>query len=355
VSAIRQLRREDLGAVAALYAELVRRDPRKPAPGFEEFFARTLLDAPSFDPEIPSLVYEAPGDGVVAVLGSHVRPFRNGEGAIRLACCGPLIVRPDYRPKGIGALLLRSYVAGPQELTVNDRVIDVVRPIWSLLGGVTDAAASIGWARTLRPAGYVAEALTLRRLSRNTPLGGAAISRIGPILPGPAESGSSEPLREADLVDLIEGLRRVTPLRPAYDATYFAWLFEMMEQVEFGDMLLRRLVRDDRGCAVGAYVAYVHRHGAADLMQIYGAERNLGAVLDHLLRDAAVAGAVLARGRVETALLPHLRRPGFRLGHGDWVTVHSRHPELLQTVLEGRALISRTDGEWWMRPRAETA
>lgn len=353
MSAIRPLRREDLSAAAGLYSELVRRDPRKPAPGFEEFFARTLLDAPSFDPELPSLVYEAPGDGVVAVLGSHVRPFRNREEDVRLACCGPLIVRPDYRPKGIGALLLRSYIAGPQDLTVNDRVIDVVRAIWSLLGGVTNAAASIGWTRSLRPAGYVAEALTVRRLSRNTPLGGAVISRLGPILPDAAESGSSEPLRDADLVDLIEGLRRATPLRPAYDTDYFAWLFETMEQVDYGDQLLRRLVRDEQGRAVGAYVAYLYRHGPADLMQIYGAEKNLGLVLDHLLRDASAAGAVLARGRVEPALLPHLRRPGFRLGQGDWVTVHSRRPELVQAVLEGRALISRTDGEWWMRPRAE--
>lgn len=350
---IRPLERGDLPAVAALYAELVKRDPAIPAPGFVDFFARTLLDQPSADPEIPSLVYEAPGDGVVGVIGSHVRRYVHGDSPVRLACSGPLIVKPEYRPRGIGALLLMRYVAGPQDLTVNDRVIDTVWPMWMRLGAVMDTAASIGWARALRPAGFVSDALTPRRLARRTPLGGSALSKLGPRLCPKPDSGSSEPLADEALLDLMASLEKTLDLRPAYDEPFLSWLFQTMESVDIGDRFLRRLVRADDGRPVGAHLMYVQAHGAADVIQVFGADKDLGLVLDHLLHDATSAGAVKVRGRVEPGLLSHLLGRGCRLEGAEWVTVHAKDPLLTNAVLSGRALVSRMDGEWWMRPRPE--
>jgi predicted N-acetyltransferase YhbS len=351
---IRALDREDLPAVAALYAELV--GWQGESPGYVEFFERVLLEQPFADPEIPSLVYDDPDAGVIGVMGSRPRPYVEGDRRLRIACSGPLIVAPEHRPRGIGALLLRSYVAGPQDMTINDRVVDTVHAMWSRLGGVTDTAASIGWARVLAPAGLVAQGVSRRVLKRSKPPGGGILSKLDApavrrIVPAP-HSGTVEPLTNEALLDLLPRLRRQFPLRPDYDDPYLSWLFETMESVALGDRLVRRLVRADDGRPLGAYVMYVAEHGKAHVMQVAAAGDDVALVLDHLMHDAAQGGAVEVRGRVEPGLLPHLRTQRWcRFTRSEWSLVQARDPALVGAVLSGRALVTRLEGEWWMRPR----
>jgi predicted N-acetyltransferase YhbS len=352
---IRPLDREDLPAVAALYADFVGWDPVETVPGLVGFFARTLIDQPFADPEIPALVYEDPHDGVIGVMGSHPRPFTFGDRALRVAFSGPLIVHPDHRPRGIGALLLRRYVAGPQDLTANDRVLDQVHAMWQRLGGVTDTAASIGWARVLAPAGFLTGAAARRIAGRRRPPGAALIAKLDApfrrrLHPLPS-SGTREPLRDDALLDLFQRLRRQFPLCPAYDEGFLAWLFESMEAVDVGDRLVRCLVRAGDGRPAGAYVMYLSPRSKAHVLLIAAAGDDVGLVLDHLMHDAAEGGAVEVQGRFEPHLLPHLRLRRCRLIRSDWTIVQAREPALVTAVLSGQGLLSRIDGEWWMRPR----
>jgi GNAT superfamily N-acetyltransferase len=354
---IRPLEEEDLPVLAALYGEMDKRDPALPAPGYVEFFRQTLLAAPLADPEIPSLVYDDPRDGVVGVIGSHPRPYLFGERAVRLACSGPLVVDPRHRPRGLGALLLRRYAAGPQEMTFNDRSVASVHTMWRLLGADTDAAASIGWRRVLAPAGAALSSLS-RRLpgSRRPPASAAsgldAVAGRG-FRPPPPGAGSVEPLGNEDLLDLYSRLRRQFPLRPAYDDGFLDALFAAMGRIVLGGRLLRRLVRAEDGRPLGAYVMAVAAQGTAHVFEIAAAYDDAGLVLDHVFHDAAEQGAVEVEGRVEPSLLAHLRTRKCRLERADWVTVKSQDPQLVNAVLSGKALLSRLDGEWWMRPRPE--
>jgi hypothetical protein len=355
---IRRLEHEDLPVLAALYAELDRRDPALPAPGYVEFFRRTLLEPPLADPEIPSLVYDDPSDGVVGVIGSHPRRFRFGEEPLRLACSGPLIVHPGHRPRGLGALMLRRYAAGPQEMTFNDRSVDSVHTMWRLLGADTDAAASIGWRRVLAPAGAALSTFSRRLPGRRRAPGAAAASGLDAVAgrgyrPPLPVSGRAEPLGNEALLDLHSRLRRQFPLRPSYDKEFLAALFAAMESVVLGERLVRRLVRAEDDRPLGAYVMSVAEQGTAHVLDITAAYDDAGLVLDHAIHDAAGAGAVEVSGRVEPALLPHLAPRKCRLERTDWVTVKSGDPQLVNAVLSGRALLSRMDGEWWMRPRPE--
>jgi predicted N-acetyltransferase YhbS len=355
VTVIRPLEREDLPAVAALYAEFVGWDVAETTPGLVDFFARTLLDHQYADPEIPAIVYEDRRDGVVGLMGSHPRPFVYGDRSVRVACSGPLLVAPAHRPRGVGALLLRKYLAGPQDMTANDRVIDQVHAMWERLGGVTDSAASIGWACVLAPVGFATGAVVRRVGGPDRPPGRALLSKLDAparrrLCPEPG-SGTVEPLANDALIDLLSGLERQFPLRPAYDEAFLAWLFGEMELVNVGDRLVRRLVRDDDGRPLGAYVMYVSERRTAELVQLAAAGDDVGLVLDHLMHDAAAQGAVEVRGRFEPHLVPHLRGRRVRLTYADWTIVQARDPELVGAVLAGRALLSRLDGEWWMRPR----
>jgi len=360
LNSIRPLQPDDMPAVASLYAELEGRDTTLSYPGFERFFGRVLTESPFVDPEIPSLVFEDPEEGVVGVIGSHVRPFQFGQESVRVACCGPLVVRAAHRSRGVGALLLRRFIAGPQDLLVNDRTLEDVRGMWTALGASSYGGAAVGWRRVLAPLGAGSAAAFRRRFDRQVPPGGAALAPLDALAgrsrrPPAPEGGSREPLTAAGLTELVEGLRREFPLRPAYDEAFLGSLLAMMVGVDVAGGVLATLVRDEDGNPAGAYVMFAARHGRAEVQQVFSGRERAGFVLDHLFVEAASAGAVEVRGRLEQYLQTALLQRRAQLIPDCWVTVHSRDPQLAATALAGRALLGRFDGEWWMRPTPEWA
>lgn len=357
MTAIRPLREDDLEAVGALYAELDKRDPSLPAPGYAEFFRRVLLEPPLADPEIPTLVYEDRKDGVVGFIGSHTRPFQYRDKRVRLACSGPMVVHPKHRPRGVGALLLRRFISGPQDATFNDRMLDPVHDMWTRLGGTTDFTTTIGWTRVLGPV-TVSATRAFHRLTGRYRMPGRALlapadaitrRRRRPLRP----AGSAELLEGDALIELVGSLGREFELRPDYDEGFLRSLFGSMEAVNVEGQLVRSLVRNEAGEVSGAYVMYVAPHGPAEVLTVISPTANAGFVLDHLLFEAATRKAVEVRGRVEAQLFPHLQSRGCRLGRDYWTIVQSKDRELVNAVLSGRALLNRFDGEWWMRPRPE--
>jgi hypothetical protein len=212
--------------------------------------------------------------------------------------------------------------------------------------------ASIGWSHVIAPVPFAVAALSRR-------VGGerrsaALVARAGALAPrrrAQPPEGVVEPLRNDALIELVERLRRAFPLRPSYDEAHLAWLFDEMAVANVDGQLVRRLVRADDGRPLGSYVMYVAPQGIAEVVQLAAAERDVPLVLDHLIQDASSGGAVEVRGRFEHHLLSALRRRRCRLVPIDWALLHSRDPELLAAVHGGRALLTRLDGEWWLRPR----
>ena len=343
---IRALRPDDLGAVAALYEAVARSGSRTPAPGLVEQFERTLFGNPHADPELPSLVYEDPKAGIVGFLGSHPRRMRFGDRALRMACSGQLVADPAGRP-GVGALLLRKYMAGPQDLTTTDGATDTVRSMWEALGGDTSALASLGWTRVLRPAAFARAMLERRgRTLPRTParvVDAAAGRRLAPEPP----AGVTEPLTAAALAEAAESLAREFELRPAYDEGYLGWLLAEAEAVRARGPLERRLVSLD-GVVAGWYVAYMPEGGVAQALQVGCAARRAGTVLDRLFADAAAAGCAAVQGRLEPALLGAIRERRCLIRRSEWALVAADDTRLLSAIAYGRALLTRLDGEWWM-------
>lgn len=353
VSSVRPLQRDDLPAVARLYADFVDW-PGEELAGFVDFFSGTLIDGPFADPDVPALVFEDPDDGVVAFLGSNPRPFVFGDRPVRLAGSGPLVVGASHRRQGIGAALKRRYGEAPADVTVNDRVADRVHHAWVAQGAMTNAATSIGWVRVLAPAGIAADRASRRLTGGRLPARWPArqIDRLaGRRFEVRPSSGTAEPLEPAAMVDLIASLAEQFPLRPAYDEESLAWLFGALEVVDpnLGRPVLK-LVKADDGRPLGAYVMYVRKGRAAQVLQVPAAPADAGVVLDHLLADAAAHGAIEVRGRVETHLLPHLRTRKVVLVNEEWTILKTDDPVLATALLSGKALVTRLEGEWWMRP-----
>jgi hypothetical protein len=353
---IRPLRREDIPQVASLYEKVVRSGSRTPAPYLAKYFERTLLDHPWVDPEIPSLVYIDQQGRLAGFIGSHVRRMTFDGRCIRAGLSGQLVSDPAVRGRAAGTLLLRRYLAGPQDMTVTSGGSDTTQ-IWKALGGSVAHLNSVSWARLLswRAAGEAA----IERLGMAAwkPIAHPALSMIQAVasripatsLRVPDTSTSAEDLTPQALLGHLESVAGHLRLRPAYDEAFLEWLFGEMARVTALGELTKCLVRDQRGQVLGWYVFYLNQGGVGQVIQIAAKDRDAGAVLDHLFHHAQRTGVAVLTGQLEPSLLePLTQRWCFLHRLSGNVLVHARNPDIISCVVAGQAFLSRMEGERWM-------
>jgi len=360
MSPIRPLQRVDLPQVAELYELVVRSGRPTPPPGLASYFERVLLDHPWADPEIPSLVHVDEQGSIVAFQGSSVRRARFDGRPIRIACAGQLVAHPDARHLAVGALLVRAYLAGPQELTITDTANDQMRQIWTLLGGEVVHLGCIAWARLLRPWGFADWYVRDRRLGRRRSSAGRALGVldaastrwIGSVSPPAPPDLTAETLTAAGLVEHLHLIGDRVRLHLDYDERYVTWLFDELARVRGLGTPVARLVRDRGGRVLGWYIYYLAPAGLSQVLQVAAADRHAGPVLDELLHHAWSHGAAAVVGRLEPRLLRPLANRRSLLRHaGASALAHSRNQEILYAIASGESLLTRLDGEWWIQDR----
>jgi hypothetical protein len=251
---------------------------------------------------------------------------------------------------------MRRVLNGPQDLTITDGATDLVRQMWVRLGGVTADLASLRWIRVFRPWRYGGD-----ELLRRTGLGRSRIvfrplwalldvvtrpiaARVLSTAPSEAVA---EPLTPQAVVDLLPGFAGSLRLHPAYDSSYLEWLFSELERLTSRGQLVRSLVRQgDR--ALGWYVYFLRRGGISEVLQLAAGERDVDAVVGHMLHDARTRGAAALQGRMEPRLVESALSRRCLPAPNRWTLVHSRDPEILGAIGTRSSLLSRLEGEWWM-------
>jgi GNAT superfamily N-acetyltransferase len=369
VSPIRALEREDLPAVCRLYERVFRSGTADPPPQLLGYFERTFIDCPWADPSIPSLVYEDSDGKIVGFIGSHARRLRIDGRPIRMGCSGPLVAAPEARNRGVGALLLRRYLAGPQDITITDAATDTVRRMEVGLGGQVLVHASIGWTKVFRPGAALASWLSHRHrwpmLARLVGLVAPVLDAAAPMLDSAAPGrlrrraglvqaqpdAQAVPLTVDALLEQMGNAARTLRLHPDYDAEYLHWLFSELEAVDFRGVPVRHLVYDRSGRVAGWYVYYLTPGGIAQVLQIAAPTGSADLVLDHLFWHAANGGAAAVQGRIEPALLGPLRSHWCLLSRSQLALVYTEDQILLGLLGSPKSLLTRLEGEWWMGHR----
>ncbi len=359
MSQIRPLEREDLPQVTELYERTMRSGGQTPPPMLAAYFERTLLDQPWADPDIPSLVFDTANDRILGFIGSHVRRLLIDGRQIRMGCAGQLVTDRQERHVGIGARLLRSYLSGPQDLTITDGATPVVNEIWLRLGGYAAHPGSTVWTRLFRPWRAVGDLWLerngrerLRTIARRAwPVLDLPTTRIARPPEWPAGVHAEELTPQAVIehqCHVLQGAR----LRAHYDEPFLEWLFREMAAVRTRGALVRRLLRrEDR--VLGWYVAYLKVAGLSQVMQVMAARGELRTVLDCLFADAWHSGAAALEGRLENVLYEPLYHRRCMFHYGDRALFHSRDPEIIAAISLGRSALTRLDGEWWMGHHTE--
>lgn len=359
MSPIRDLERRDLLDVARLHAGEA--SDQAHVERLRAFFERTLLDHPWADAETPSLVYEESGE-ILGVQGSNVRRMWFDGRSIRMACGAHLLAHRRVRNKAAGALLLRRYLSGAQDLTITDGANETVRRMWAGLGGQTVHVSCLTFLRVLRPLSLATHRMLARRPA---PAAERALAPVVGLLDSAAtrflgkarvKGTESAPLTPTALLEqlpeLAEGLRLV----PDYDVEYPTWLFGEVGRVGdeslFPDRVARgplvaEFVTQDRR-VIGWYVCQLRPGGLCRVLQLAAQPLSAGAVIDRLFRRADELGGAGVYGRLEPQLVGPLseRKTLLRYSKGRML-VHGRDVEVVDSILRGEALLTRLDGEWW--------
>jgi hypothetical protein len=234
--------------------------------------------------------------------------------------------------------------------------------IWKALGGQVVALRSISWLRVFNVRSTTAYALNRFGMSRwkpvVQPLAAAVQATTGHLraasLGVPEPSTWTEELSPQALLDSLPSVSDHLRMRPDYDEAFLDWLLHEMAEVRSRGELVRKLIHAPDGRILGWYVAYLRSGGVSHLMQLGAKDRDVEAVLDHLLHDAQRREVAFLTGQLEPWLFEPLTRRRCVFHPFTNFLVHSRNPEILTSVLAGQAMISGMEGEGWMGHEIET-
>jgi hypothetical protein len=319
------------------------------------YFKNVFLDNPWRDPALTSLVYEEADGRISGFLGVVPRRMSMRGQQLVAAISTQFIIAPDARNTLAAVQLARTFLEGPQDLSITDEANDAARKIWEGLGGTTALLQSIHWTRPVRPARF---ALSFARKRRAlAPLAAVAgpLSRIVDVLATRVPCShlfQSRPPVLADALRLDTVLAAIQEctggsLRVEYDHRAFCWLLERAAVRRPDAALHTVLIRNQELSVIGWYLYSLHPNGVADVLQIAAKPGAVDLVLDHLFYGAWRQGATAVTGRVEPRFLQALSDK-YCLFHrrGPWMLVSAKKREVVQAFAVGDVFFSRFDGEW---------
>jgi hypothetical protein len=160
--------------------------------------------------------------------------------------------------------------------------------------------------------------------------------------------------RQVSIDGLFERIQAIgwrEPLKPSYDLPSFRWLMSQIASGDSREHVRMACVEASDGDPCGWYAYSRQPDGAVSVLQIGVRRRDqFDGVLLALFKDAWQQGAVFVKGQAIPQFLVNLTNQQclFRQANTS-VLIHSRDRELLDTILKGKAALSRLDGESWMR------
>lgn len=351
MSTIRPLERDDLAEVADLYE--IRRSGARVAPtGMADHLGRLFLDAPTYDPELPSLV-ATDGDGRVnGFLGACTVPMVLDGERIRTVVTGPLFTRPES--SGVAVFLLRRLLSGPQAMTFADRGNQDSERLLMRLGARVVHPRYMWWTVAVRP--VTRRALLLARGPAKAVIGPVARmlagavdghARLGWLQAPVAQDVAEEPLTPSLMAATIERVAARARVRPWYDEPSLAWRLEHLRQARMMGVLHARALRDAAGTVLGWYVMWIRTYGTALVVQMVASEGAECLVVQRAVAAAHANGAVVVQGRLEPEFRLALRRLPCTYVHRYSLLVATRDDRVRHAFESDRALLTVLDGELW--------
>jgi hypothetical protein len=354
MSDIRACTADDIPAVGDLFQRTFRNARRPTPPGLAACIGDLLLNHPDYDPDIASRVMVDAGR-LVGFIG--VVPLAMTYRGRRLRAAVPTSIAvedPQLRPLA-GAKLVRSFLSGPQDLSISEPANSLAQGLWQRLGGETVNSESMEWLQVLRPAGLAValgeDRVTPLKLAR--PIAGLidrmlarrVAARKVALTAGTDSAAVDDATFTAELPHVAAGYA----LHPDWRPETLLWQLAHAGANRSRGTLHRRIVYARGGKPVGAVLYHGRPGGIAWVLQMLARTEAARDVVEVLIADAAEKGCVAVKGRTQARFLDPLLARGALLFRRHTAMVHSRDPELMGAVRTGKAVTSGLAGESWMR------
>jgi hypothetical protein len=355
---VRPLVPEDIPRIAHLYATAFAPLPSGSSDALRSALQEVFLDHPWRDDELPSLVYQDKNRKIVGCLGVMPRPMSMDGRPIRAAISHTVMVDPASRSTPAFVDLVRTYLSGPQDVSLAQGT-SAGRRVFEAFGGSASLLYSMGWTRVLRPSRYLLAFLNRRGLptilsQALTPLSSLADTAAAWFLrdrfrlSAPAPSGVE--LDAETFSGCLSEFARDRSLQPRYDARSLKWLVELLARRNGGSTLKKTAVRDAAQRILGYYVYYQNPGDLGEVVQIAARPESIAEVLGHLFHDAWGDGLLAISGQLDPRYLAGVAAQHCLLNRGDgsWLLVHSKNPDVLAAIHRGDAFLTGLEGEWWI-------
>jgi hypothetical protein len=356
---VRPLVKDDIPQVAELCWEFLLRRQGPPPAALNSFLHELCFVNPWADRSSPSLVDESKSGRIVGFLSVITRQMSLHGEPIRAAFGGNFVVHPEARTALSGMRLLKTYMAGKQDLSLTDSANDQSRRLLNGYGFSTILPFSLHWARPLRPSEYALYAISHLGWPRLSACLKFAAKPFCSAADSMAAKLSSSPFRQTvpslqaaeldveTLLACLDEFRSGYSLWPHYDSHSLSWFITFMDRIKARGDLRKVVLRDDQQKIVGWYIYYLKPNAVGEVVQIGGARQFTRQILDHLFYDGWNHGLVGLHGVVGGRWVDDFSDKNCLFAcRGGWLVAHSHKPELLELLNRGDAFLSRLDGEW---------
>jgi len=360
--ALRPLADKDVSQVADLIWRVLHGQNGAAPLSLHSYVQDLFLRNPWFDEQIVSRVSENTEGKINAFFGAVPRRMSFQGKTVRMAFGSNFVVDPEIRKSTVAVQLVRSFLKGPQDISITDSANEDSRQLLRSLGFSIVPIYSMQWARPLRPARYaVSAAARLKKSSLITSIG--TLSRpLTAIVDGIAARTRLSPFHQSEVSTkgeelstpaLLEGLAQFPSkqwLLPEYDESSLNWVFDFIAKRKVLGEIRRILVRDTSQRTLGWFVYAIPPGGVAEVLQLGADSRSANRVLDHLFHDAWQRGLIGIHGRLEPQFMQEMTmKSSFFFRNGSWTLMHSNRPDLFGALQSGSAFFSRLEGEWCLR------
>ena len=355
---IRHFQSQDITPVANLFLRVFKRI-QSPSPlSLQSYFEKLYLSHPSYDESMSSLVYEDKQGNIQGFIGGIPVDFKFKNRKIKALVAGNHMVDRNLKDPMAGALLLRKFIFGPQDLTYTDTANRISVKLWQTIGADVNFSHSIRWIRPLRPGCFINHVL------KRYPIGKALSWMTYPVslLSDAAymhlfDRPSDDVIGQLDeqeveintMLRSFEDFRDHRVLIPDYDEAGLKWRFSLAESKQEHGELLKVAVYDKEKLQ-GWYLVYVRKGGVGYLLQLVAHPTTILNVLDHLFMNGRKRGCLALKGHLDPKYIMEYQDAGcYLFNRGGMAISHTRDPEIRCALLNGNAYISSLEGEWWTR------
>jgi len=353
MAGVRAFRLEDIPAVVRLRRKIFHRTEQPNDERLGAYYQRIFFENPWRNESFPSFVYEDRRGVPAGFLGVIPRPMRLGAHCVQAAVSTEFMVDPAERGM-TGVQLLRTFLGGPQDVSISDRANPPSRRLFEHLGGMTALWFSLYWERVLRPFEYAVGRLDWRGIPTLTrPLCRVLDGAATRILPGryrsPRPATVARSLDRRAIVAHLSHVDATNRLVPVYDEASFCWLLERVAERRALGRVEEVEVLDKAGGRIGWFICAFGPDLRAEVVHMAACDNRHRELFDQLCYHAWQRGAILLSGRLDPQFVPCFAEDRLHLTLAEpWTIVHSRRPELLAAFQRGKVSLSRLDSEGWL-------